>query len=132
MRGSSFPPLCSFPNAERRYRRQGSPTWSSGQQPRPTWTSRRALTCCGMPAATSSRTMAHDTHAIQAYLGLRNIRNTPHSLGAAVQGGFEIEGRRGLGSVSDVSRPLFGNSLVDGNACFEHPWPNLTCLSPQN
>jgi hypothetical protein len=45
--------------------------------------------------------------------------------------GSKLRGDAALGQSATSLVPLFGNSLVDGNACFEHPWPNLTCLSPQ-
>jgi integrase len=69
-------PLCLSRNAERRYRRQGSPAWSSGQPPRPVWGikahAHMLRHACGYKLANDD----HDTRAIQAYLGHRNIQNT--------------------------------------------------------
>ena len=43
---------------------------------RRSWASRRTRTCSGTPAATRLANKGHDTRALQAYLGHRNIQHT--------------------------------------------------------
>ena len=74
--GAQSRPLCSLQSAETPSAPLGSPAWSSGRAGRPSWPSRRTRTCSGTLAATQLANNGHDTRALQAYLGHRNIQHT--------------------------------------------------------
>jgi hypothetical protein len=84
-----------------------------------------------LPAATARErwpTIRTPSRPISAFATF-GIRHT--ALAQRFKEGSKLRGDAALGQSATSLVPLFGNSLVDGNACFEHPWPNLTCLSPQ-
>ena len=66
---------CSRPNVARRSARRALLAWWSALVRRPSWASRRTLTCCATPVASLWPT-AGNTRALQAYLGHRNIQHT--------------------------------------------------------
>jgi integrase len=70
-------PSYSPRSGERRSPRRGLPAWSSAQAPKRSWALKPTRTCCGTHAATRSlANRGHDTRALQAYLGHRNIQHT--------------------------------------------------------
>ena len=68
-------PSCSLRSAAPPLAPPGSLAWSSEQGPRPNFPSRRTRTCSGTPADALAN-KGHDTRALQAYLGHRNIQHT--------------------------------------------------------
>ena len=62
-------------NAQDRSRRPALPECWTGQGPRPSSGSSRIRICCGMRAGLPSN-KGHDTRALQAYLGHKNIQHT--------------------------------------------------------
>jgi hypothetical protein len=70
-------PSYSPRSGERRSPQRGLPAWSSAQAPKRSWALKPTRTCCGTHAATRSlANRGHDTRALQAYLGHRNIQHT--------------------------------------------------------
>ena len=87
---------CSRPNVARRSARRALLAWWSALGRRPSWASRRTLTCCATPVASLWPT-AGNTRALQAYLGHRNIQHTVRYTELAPIGsrgsGVDVDGR---------------------------------------
>jgi type 1 fimbriae regulatory protein FimB/type 1 fimbriae regulatory protein FimE len=66
------PHLCSRPSAGHLSAPQALPAWSSVRGRRRSSASRRIRICCGFALANKG----HDTRALQAYLGHKNIQHT--------------------------------------------------------
>jgi hypothetical protein len=67
---------CSPRSGERRSPRRGLPAWSSAQAPKPSWPSRLTHTMLRHACGYAPANRGHDTRALQAYLGHRNIQHT--------------------------------------------------------
>ena len=69
-------PSCSPRSGVRHSRRLASPAWSNARALKPSWASRPTRTCCRHACGYALANKGHDTRALQAYLGHRNIQHT--------------------------------------------------------